>query len=426
MPNEIEISHKFEPLFDLLDDNSFNEVDTIVLTGGRASSKSFNVALLTLIGVVEKGWKVLYSRFTNTSIGDSIKSEVSDKIELLGYENKIVDNQYRIDSRVSDGSISFKGIKTGSKGQTANLKSLSGFNCFVVDEAEEIPSYETFKKVFYSIRSVHKRNISILILNPTLKTHWIYKELFKKKNVPEGFCGVVDNVLYIHSSYLDVNPKFIPENIRRDYERMKAEEPEVYKNVVLGGWVNEQEGALFKRSELNYFDPGQVDWSESIGKIAFIDVADTGEDNHAVPIGSIVGNRIYIQDVIFTKLGTDVNVDLTASFLNEHKPEFVRIESNFGGNMYLSLLQPKVQDDITLLAIRATTNKIGRIIQLSGFMKKYCYFRNDIEIGSDYDKFLENIFEFTADGKAPHDDAPDALEGLCSMARSFHPYLWQE
>ena len=150
MSNEIEISHKFEPLFDLLDDNSFHEVDTVVLTGGRASSKSFNVALLTLIGVVEKGWKVLYSRFTNTSIGDSIKSEVTDKIELLGYENKVVDNQFRIDSRVSDGSISFKGIKTGSKGQTANLKSLSGFNCFVVDEAEEIPSYDTFKKVFYS------------------------------------------------------------------------------------------------------------------------------------------------------------------------------------------------------------------------------------------------------------------------------------
>jgi predicted phage terminase large subunit-like protein len=281
------------------------------------------------------------------------------------------------------------------------------------------------KKVFYSIRSVDKRNISILILNPTIKTHWIFKELFKKKNVPEGFCGVVDNVLYIHSSYLDVNPKFIPENIRRDYERMKADEPEIYKNVVLGGWINEQEGALFKRSELNYYDPAQVDWSESIGKIAFIDVADTGEDNHAVPVGTIVGNRIYIQDVVFTKLGTDVNVDLTASFLNEHKPEFVRIESNFGGSMYLSLLQPKVQDDITLLSIRATTNKIGRIIQLSGFMKKYCYFRNDIEIGSDYDKFIENIFEFTADGKAPHDDAPDALEGLCSMARSFHPYLWQ-
>lgn len=81
--NDIEISSKFEPLFQLLDDNAFPEVDTVVLTGGRSSSKSFNVALFTLIGLVERNWKTLYSRFTNTSIGDSIKTEVSDKIDLL-------------------------------------------------------------------------------------------------------------------------------------------------------------------------------------------------------------------------------------------------------------------------------------------------------------------------------------------------------
>ena len=150
-PNEIEISYKFQPLFELLNSDSINQVDTVVLTGGRASSKSFNVSLFSLIGVVDNAWKVLYSRFTNTSIGDSIKMEVSDKIETLNFEEKLTDTKYRIESNVNDGLISFKGIKTGSKGQTANLKSLSGFNIFVVDEAEEIPSFDTFKKVFYSI-----------------------------------------------------------------------------------------------------------------------------------------------------------------------------------------------------------------------------------------------------------------------------------
>lgn len=423
MPNEIEISHKFEPLFELLNDSKIPDVDTVILTGGRASSKSFNTSLLSLIGTVEYGWNVLYSRFTNTSIGDSIKTEVSDKIPLLNYESRVIDNQYSIESK--KGRIAFKGIKTGSKGQTANLKSLSGFNCFIVDEAEEIPSFETFKKVFYSIRSVDKRNISILILNPTTKNHWIYKEFFKKKNVPDGFCGVIDNVLYIHSSYLDVNPAFIPANIRRDYEKLKEEDPEEYKNIVLGGWKSELDGVLFSKNDLNFYDPKQVDYSESIGNIAFIDVADTGLDNHSVPIGCLVGNRIYIEDVLFTTLGTDVNVDLTANILNKYKPEFCRIESNFGGSMYMSLLQPKTHEDVTLLNIRATTNKHSRIVQLSGFIKKYCYFRTDYEIGSDYDKFMENVFEYTADGKAEHDDAPDSLEGLCSMARSFHGHLWE-
>jgi PBSX family phage terminase large subunit len=425
MTNEIEISYKFEPLFDLLDDDCLPEVDTVVLTGGRASSKSFNVALLSNIGLISKAWKVLYSRFTNTSIGDSIKSEVSDKLELLGYENLVIDNQHSIESKVNNGKISFKGIKTGSKGQTANLKSLSGFNCFVVDEAEEIPSYETFKKVYYSIRSVDKRNISILILNPTTKQHWIYKEFFKKKNVPDGFCGVIDNVLYIHSSYLDVNPKFIPVNIKRDYERLKDEDPEEYKNIVLGGWKSEVDGVLFSKSELKTFSIDQIDRSKAIGKIAFIDVADTGEDFHAVPIGEIIDDRIYIIDVLFTPLGTDINVDLTAEILNKYNPEFVRIESNFGGSMYNGLLSPKLNKTITALPIRATTNKHSRIIQMSGFIKRFVYFRNDIEIGSDYDKFMENIYEYTKDGKANHDDAPDSIEGLCSMARSFHSNIWQ-
>lgn len=423
MSNDIEISHKFEPLFELLDDSKLIDVDTVILTGGRASSKSFNTSLLSLIGTVEYGWNVLYSRFTNTSIGDSIKTEVSDKIPLLNYENRVIDNQYSIESK--KGRIAFKGIKTGSKGQTANLKSLSGFNCFIVDEAEEIPSFETFKKVFYSIRSVDKRNISILILNPTTKVHWIYKEFFKKKNVPDGFCGVKDNVLYIHSSYLDVNPAFIPANIRRDYEKLKEEYPDEYKNIVLGGWKSELDGVLFSKNDINFYDPKQVDFTESIGKVAFIDVADTGLDNHSVPIGRLIGNRIYIEDVLFTKLGTDVNVDLTANLLNKHKPEYCRIESNFGGSMYMSLLKPKTHEDIILLNIRATTNKHSRIVQLSGFIKKHCYFRTDYEIGSDYDKFLENIFEYTADGKAEHDDAPDSLEGLCSMARSFHTDLFE-
>jgi len=420
----IEISSKFKPLFRLLDDNYLPEVDTVILTGGRASSKSFNVALLNLIGTVENHWKVLYSRFTNTSIGDSIKSEVSDKIELLNYENKVDDIQNRITAKNGEGSISFKGIKTGSKGQTANLKSLQGFNCFVVDEADEIPSFETFKKVFYSIRSIDRRNISILILNPTLKTHWIFKHFFSKKNIPEGFCGVVDNVLYIHSSYLDVNPEFIPDNIRRDYERLKEENPSEYKNVVLGGWISEQEDALFKKRELQFYTKDKVDFKDAIGKLSFIDVADEGNDFHSVPIGILKDDKIYIDDVLFTKLGTTVNVQMTADILNLHKPEFVRIESNFGGSMYSSLLTPLLNGNITPLSIRATTNKHSRIMQLSGFIKRYCVFREDYEIGSDYDKFMTNIFEYTQDGKSEHDDAPDSLEGLCSMARSFHSHLW--
>ena len=98
-------------------------------------------------------WNVLYTRFTNVSIIDSIIPEVDDKIELLNYQNYVNSTNTHIES--NGNRIAFKGIKTGSKQQTANLKSLFGFNCFVVDEAEELPDYETYEKVFLSITLHH-------------------------------------------------------------------------------------------------------------------------------------------------------------------------------------------------------------------------------------------------------------------------------
>jgi PBSX family phage terminase large subunit len=421
MSKPIQIADKFKPLFELLDDEAYKQVDTVILTGGRGSSKSFNVALLNLIGVVKKGWKVLYSRFTNTSIGDSIKLEVSDKIGLLNYDNFLQDVKYRIESNVNDGFISFKGIKTGSKGQTANLKSLSGFNVFVVDEAEEIPDYETFKKVFYSIRSVDRRNLSILILNPTFKKHWIFKHYFEDK-VKEGFCGVHDNVLYIHSSYLDVNPDYIPENIRKDYQRLKEEDEDSYDNVVLGGWLNSLEGMLFNEPDLNFYK--QLPQGQPICKLTFVDVADEGTDNHSVPIGYVYDDgKIYIEDVLFTNLSFSSNVPMTAEIINRHKLDYARIENNYGGSAYILLIQDLI-DSTELYPARATTNKHSRILTSQYAIKKNVYFRSDYKDKEDYNKFMTNIFEYQKDGKSDHDDAPDSLEGLVTFVKGLFPHLY--
>ena len=181
-----------------------------------------------------------------------------------------------------------------------------------------------------------------------------------------------------------------------------------------------REGLLFPKDKLIYQDFKAVDFSDSIGKLSYIDIADTGEDNHCVIIGILHNKKIFVDDVLFTKLGTDTNVDLTAEILNKNNPEYVKVESNFGGGMYGQLLQPKLKNTISLIPVRAKSNKHARITQLAGFMKMNCIFRSDIEKGSDYDKFMRNIYEYTKNGTAKHDDAPDCLEGLCKMALDFH------
>lgn len=243
MSNQIEIHPKYLPLYELLE-GKYPQVDTVIITGGRYSAKSFNIGLWSTIALVQYNWSTLFTRYTNASIVDSIKPNVDDKIQLMNYQSYVNNTTTHIEK--GKERIAFKGIKTGSKQQTANLKSLEGFNIFVVDEADETPDFETFEKVFLSIRSLDKRNITILSLNPSNIHNWIYKQFFKKHGLKGGENTIIDNVMYIHTCYLDLPKKYVPDNILKYYEKMELEDPKKYEHVVLGKWVSEIEGRVFK------------------------------------------------------------------------------------------------------------------------------------------------------------------------------------
>ena len=175
MDNEIQFSEKFEPLYNLLEGNQ-KEIDLVIVTGGRLGSKSYGVSTFIAEAFIQYDWQTLYTRFTNSSGKDSTIPEFAEKLELLNYQDfaEVSGNRYTNSFENSDGKVIFKGLKAGSATQSANLKSLKGFNCWVNDESEEIPSYEIFRKIFLSIRSTERRNLTILIMNPTVKDFWIH------------------------------------------------------------------------------------------------------------------------------------------------------------------------------------------------------------------------------------------------------------
>src|SRR5690606_37446935 len=103
-------------------------------------------------------------------------------------------------------------------------------------------------------------------------THWIYEELFEARGVMEGWNGIKDNVMYIHTCYLDMARKYIPDSIWDDFEdkRIAYEEwiklpvefrensplkkkAKYYKHVVLGGWLEKSEGVIFEDWKLGEF-----------------------------------------------------------------------------------------------------------------------------------------------------------------------------
>lgn len=275
MPS-LKIPKKFKPLFDLEraeEVSELSKVKTVIITGGRLSGKSF------CVGVADCGWvhkyahKTLYTRYTLTSTEDSIIPEFEEKIELLDLSNFFEIKKKEI-IHSNGAEIKFKGIKTSSGNQTANLKSLKGFSRWILDEAEEMPDFDTWDKIRLSIRHPEKRNICVMMLNPTTKTHWIYKHFFIDKGVKAGFNGVKDGVLYIHSTYLDLPKDVIPKDVfeyyeafRYQYEKYESLTPEeqqsappklkkdwkYFKEVILGGWLDRAEGVVFNDWEEGEF-----------------------------------------------------------------------------------------------------------------------------------------------------------------------------
>ena len=275
--DEIKLSEKFQPLFDIP-----KGVDVFILTGGRFSQKSFAVSMSSVMSCKNYGHRILYSRYTNASLKDSIYAEVEEKINMLNVQSYFNLTINRIDALFNDSKIVFKGLKAGSNQQTANLKGLKDFSFWILDEAEELLDESIYDKIFLSIRGNNKNdenaNIKVMILNPATKEHFIYKKYFESKAVQEGFNGIKDNVCYIHTTYLDCL-EFVPKEIQDYFEDMKINNPHKYNHVVLGGWLDKAEGVVFTNWQYGTFNPDNLqtsfgqDYGFSIDPTTLVEVA---------------------------------------------------------------------------------------------------------------------------------------------------------
>ena len=239
------LNRKYYPLVD-------NDTRYYIVTGGRGSSKSFGVASYLCGLSFEPDHKILFTRQTMTSAHLSIIPEFQEKIELMKADPFFEVNKTEIKNLSSNTDIIFRGIRTSSGDQTANLKSLQGITTWVVDEAEELTDESVFDKINLSIRQKGKQNRVILILNPATKEHWIYKRFFEDRGIQEGFNGIKEDVTYIHTTYLD-NINNLDQSFINEVERIKLNNPTKYKHQILGGWLNKAEGVVFNNWRIDEF-----------------------------------------------------------------------------------------------------------------------------------------------------------------------------
>jgi len=223
-----------------------------IVSGGRGSGKSFSVNALLVMLTYEQGHTILFTRYTLTSAYISIIPEFINKLELFGNIQDFHITKDEILNKKTGSKIIFRGIKTSSGDQTANLKSLQGITTWVVDEAEELTDEHKFDTIDLSVRQQGKQNKVILILNPTTKEHFIYRRFFEDRGVQEGSNITKENTTYIHTTYLD-NIDNLSKSYIEQIAQMRERRPEKYKQQMLGAWLNKAEGVIFDNWTIGEF-----------------------------------------------------------------------------------------------------------------------------------------------------------------------------
>lgn len=295
----ITLNNKYSPLFE-------NDTRFFIITGGRGSSKSFGVGTFANLLSFEPDHTILFTRQTMTSAHLSIIPEFQEKIDLMELNNFFEVNKTEILNKKSNSKIIFRGIKTSSGDQTANLKSLQGVTTWILDEAEELKDETIFDKINLSIRQKGKQNRVILILNPATKEHWIYKRFFEDRGILSGFNGIHKDTTYIHTTYLD-NYDNLDTSFIEEVERIKLTNEKKYRHVILGGWLDKAEGVVFANWSIGEF--------KEVGKSVFGQDYGFSIDPTTLVQTSIdkTNKKIYIKECLYKPKLT------TSEIINENK-----------------------------------------------------------------------------------------------------------
>ena len=301
---DLNIGHKFLP---------FNKEDSryYIYTGGRGSGKSYAVAGALVYLILTPNQTILFTRYTLRSAAISIIPEFKDKLEKMEIMHLFKITKDEIINIANGSKIIFRGIKTSSGDQTANLKSLQGITTWVMDEAEELTDESIFDKIDFSVRQKGVDNRIVLILNPTTKEHWIYERFFESKGIQAGSSLTKGDVTYMHSTYED-NIDHLSKSYLAQIQLMKVNRPNKYKHQILGGWLDKAEGVIFSNWKLGAF--------KEVSKAVFGQDFGYSNDESTLLKTSIDKNNkiIYVQECFYqTHLTTSQIAELNKKFAGD-------------------------------------------------------------------------------------------------------------
>lgn len=146
----------------------------------------------------------------------------------------------------------------------------------------------------------------------------------------------------------------------------------------------------------------------------YTDTADTGSDW----LCSICYNEydfgMYVTDVLYTKKPMEYTEPATAQMMDRNRTELAFIESNNGGRGFARNVERGLRElgnhKIRIKWFPQNANKQVRIFSHSAEVSNMVFFLSDWE--RRWPEFAHDLKYFRKEGRALHDDAPDAVTGM--------------
>lgn len=150
---------------------------------------------------------------------------------------------------------------------------------------------------------------------------------------------------------------------------------------------------------------------------SYVDTADTGADFLCGYVyGVTYQHEAYILDTIYTQKPMEYTEPATARMLFENHVNVARIESNNGGRGFARNVERILKQDFktnktVVQWFTQTKNKVSRILSNSTWCMEHIYFPAGWQ--NRWSDLAEHLTKYQRQGRNTHDDAEDALTGVC-------------
>jgi len=257
----------------------------IICYGGRASGKSTSIARYLILRALQAPERILCTRETQVSMKSSVHQLLSDHISDMNLDDFFTVKNAEIICNVTQSKFIFAGLQD----QGENLKSSEGITIVWGEESSQIKK-TSYMNLLPTIRAANSQ--LIFSLNPKNKDDFIYSEFIDGKEDNPS-----DHVALCKINYYD-NP-FLPPTLLPDIERLKENDPDLYRHIYCGEILERSESLILKdKLVIDELIP-KNNWQQSRGldfghndPNALIQVWRTPCKNHLYISNEVYGNRI--------------------------------------------------------------------------------------------------------------------------------------